>query len=195
MNWPFDDVYLARHGRTEWNLVGRRQGQLDSPLTAEGVADAQAIARQLEPGQVDRVFTSPQGRALTTAELIGASLELAPIVLDGLAEVHHGTFAGLTRAEIERRHPGELARREARKYQWRFPGGESYEDADRRAAGVVAEIAAIGARRPLIVTHEMIARMLLRRLGGLASDEALRLTLPHGLVCRASRPGAQRSRR
>ena len=64
----FDQVFLARHGQTEWNRLGRRQGQLDSPLTVLGKRQAQSLARAVTglPG-IDGVFSSPLGRAAVTA--------------------------------------------------------------------------------------------------------------------------------
>lgn len=161
-------VLLARHGQTEWNLVGRRQGQLDSPLTERGVEQARLAAAALRGHAVDAVFTSPLGRAVTTAEIFARALGAAIVVVDDLAEVHHGRFAGLTHGEIERRYLREWGCRARNKYHWRFPGGESYADADRRAAAALALIDRRLADRPLIVSHEMIGRMLLRHLLDLA---------------------------
>ncbi len=93
-------------------------------------------------------------------------------------------MAGLTSAEIEARFPGRLARRAADRYRWGFPGGgESYADADRRGAIALRRIAAGGSRRPLLVSHEMIGRMLLRWLG---ADPATAFTWdhPHDVVYR-----------
>jgi probable phosphoglycerate mutase len=175
-------VLLARHGQTEWNLVGRRQGQLDSPLTERGVEQARLAAAALRGHAVDTVFTSPLGRAVTTAEIFARALGAAIVVVDDLAEVHHGRFAGLTDGEIERRYLREWGCRARNKYHWRFPGGESYADADRRAAAALALIGRHPADRPLIVSHEMIGRMLLHHLLDLAPRDALSRRHPHDVV-------------
>lgn len=107
-------------------------------------------------------------------------------VVEALAEVNHGSFAGLTNAEIEAAHPGEMARREAQKYTWRFPAGESYADADIRAGAALDEVARTGSASPLLVAHEMIGRLVLRALLGLSPDEALLLSLPHGTALEVS---------
>lgn len=73
-------------------------------------------------------------------------------------------LSGLTQAEIEQAYPGQAELRQADKYTYRYPGGESYLDADLRAAAALREIAATGVRRPLIVSHEMIGRMLVSNL-------------------------------
>jgi broad specificity phosphatase PhoE len=66
---------------------------------------------------VDAIYTSPLGRARTTAEIIVAASGLAVHVVDALSEVDHGDFSGLTNAEVARRAPD----RKRDKYTWRFP--------------------------------------------------------------------------
>jgi broad specificity phosphatase PhoE len=174
----FGLVLVARHGQTEWNERGRRQGQLDSPLTSLGVQQAMLLARAVaqQPG-IDGVFSSPLQRAVSTATECGMVLDLPVVVIEELTEVHHGVMAGLTAMEIEARFPGEMSRRNYDKYRWRFPGGESYADADARAAAAIDKIASCHARCPLIVTHEMIGRMLMRHL--VATTPAVALEWSH----------------
>ena len=109
-------------------------------------------------------------------------------MLGELSEVDHGEFAGLTRAEIKSAYPGQLDARDRDKYGYRFPGGESYADADLRARRALALVADSGARRPLLVSHEMIGRMLLKNLAGLSGEDALRLNQPWDVVYRVRRP-------
>lgn len=175
-------MLVVRHGETEWNRQRRRQGQLDSPLTREGTLQAEQLATALQPEAIDHIFSSPLGRAHHTARLIATQVHVPVILVEELAEVHHGTFAGFTNDEIEARHPGELQDREHRKYTWRFPEGESYADADTRAALALQRIADEDTDTPLLVTHEMIARMLLRVLLDASPDEALKWSLPLGSI-------------
>jgi probable phosphoglycerate mutase len=76
--------------------------------------------------------------------------------------------------------------RERQKYTYRFPGGESYADGEVRAARVLEEIGRSGVRRPLLVSHEMIGRMLLRRLG---VPDALGSRQPSDVVYRVAAGG------
>ena len=175
----FDAVVLARHGQTEWNAAGRRQGQLDSPLTALGRAQADAIADAVAVLPIDGVFSSPLGRALDTAAVAGRRLGLPVTVLPELAEVHHGEMAGLTREQIDARFPGAMTARAHDLYRWVFPGGESYADAARRAAAALTVIAGSGFRNPLLVSHEMIGRMLARALLDAAAETALTWRQPN----------------
>lgn len=186
MPWPFETVTVVRHGEAEWNRAGRRQGQLDSPLTAEGEQHAEALAASLGTAPIDAIFSSPLGRADRTAEVIAATLHQPVRTLETLAEVHHGVFAGLTNEEIETSHPGALARRQAEKFTWRFPDGESYADAEIRASEALTQIAGDGSVTPLLVTHEMIGRMLLKVLLNLRPEQALTWSLPHGAIIAVS---------
>ena len=176
-------MLVARHGQTEWNELGRRQGQLDSPLTSQGERQAQLLARAVAhlPG-IDGVFSSPLRRALRTATVCSDVLGLSVTMIEELAEVHHGVMAGLTSIEAEARFPGEMNRRNHDKYRWRFPGGESYADADTRAAGAIDKIARYGVRCPLIVCHEMIGRMLMRNLVAATPAAALEWKHPHDVI-------------
>jgi probable phosphoglycerate mutase len=98
-------------------------------------------------------------------------------------------MAGLNREEIEASFPGELSRRAADKYHWQFPEGESYADGDVRAAASLRVVAAAGVARPLVVSHEMIGRMLLRNLLDLAPMEALAYGHPHDVIYRVDVAG------
>jgi broad specificity phosphatase PhoE len=182
--YDLGQVLLARHARTVWNEEGRRQGQLDSPLLAGGASTTALLSRALSEQVVDGIFTSPLGRAAATAGIFGRDLGLPVIEIPELTEVHHGELAGLTRAQIDRAFPGVLDRRSKDKYNWRFPGGESYADADSRAHAALTRIAAHPARSPLIVSHEMIGRMLLRNLLDLPAQTALAITQPNDVLFR-----------
>jgi broad specificity phosphatase PhoE len=179
-----NEVFLARHGQTEWNRARRVQGQLDSPLTPEGIVGTRSAADRLHGFSIDGVFSSPLGRAHSTAQLYAEALGLPVVTVAELAEIHHGTLAGLSREEIESAFPGEMARRDADKYRWQFPGGESYAEADVRAAEALRVVDESGAARPLLVSHEMIGRMLLRNLLDLPPDQALAYRQPNEVVYR-----------
>lgn len=179
MSWPWNEIFLARHGETEWNVAGRRQGQLDSPLTDRGWADALNVAAIAATLDLDSVFTSPLGRAHKTALITARHVELTVSVVDELSELHHGSLAGMTRAETEEAYPGELDRRDSDKYNWRFPDGESYAELDERVATALKEVAVAATSRPLIVSHAMTMRMLLKNLLGVDAATALAYDVGH----------------
>jgi len=139
-----------------------------------------AAAVRREP--VDALFSSPLGRARASAAVFAAALGMPAQVLEELSEIDHGELSGLTRAEIAAARPGQAEARVRDKYFYRFPGGESYADADARAGRALARVARSGARAPLLVSHEMIGRMLLKNLAGLDRVEALGLNHPSDVV-------------
>lgn len=175
-------TYVARHGQTEWNLEKRWQGQLDSPLTAAGWRAAEDLGRFVVECAIDAIFASPLGRAQDTAAVVADALGIEVATLPNLAEMHHGAMAGMTASEADAKFPGLRTSREQDKYRWRFPDGESYADVDQRAALAVEKIRRSGRLRPLVVSHEMIGRMLVRQLAGLPPEQMLGRRQPHDLV-------------
>ncbi|WP_341934590.1 histidine phosphatase family protein [Microbacterium sp. LWO14-1.2] len=175
-------LLLVRHGQTEWNVEHRLQGQLDSPLTAEGVRQAASVAERVVGRGVTIVCSSPLGRALRTALVIAERLGVDVVEVPELAEVHHGRMAGMTWDEIDVRFPTAREDRAANRYGWAFPGGESYAQARARARRALSVCGWSASGTPLVVSHEMIGRMLRAELRGLDAPSALALRHPHGVV-------------
>lgn len=176
-----DVVYLLRHGQTEWNVQGRPQGRLDSPLTDLGVTQARAHAATLAEVPLTRAYSSSMGRALHTAQLVLKGRDVPLRALDDLAEVDAGELAGLLKAERVARFPDLAAARERDKYRTVLPGGESYETASPRVALALWAIRAAGDRDVLIVAHEMVGRM--HRLN-LPPGQAMTLNHPQDTIDR-----------
>lgn len=175
-------LFLARHGQTEWNREHRLQGQRDSPLTAEGVRQALRIAEHLSGHGVTTVCSSPLGRALRTAVIIADRLGADLIEIPELAEIHHGEMAGMTWEEIDVTYPHAREDRAANRYGWAFPGGESYAQARARARRALSSCGWAATGIPVLVSHEMIGRMLRAELRGLDAVSALALRHPHDVV-------------
>lgn len=101
----YPTIWFLRHGQTEWNREYRLQGQLDSPLTAQGIAEAKAQAALIPPilAQHPDIFVSPLGRARQTADIVlnGAAYRTD----DRLREINAGHWQGRTRTEILAANP------------------------------------------------------------------------------------------
>ncbi|MFB8190437.1 histidine phosphatase family protein [Microbacterium sp. NPDC055988] len=175
-------LLLARHGQTVWNVEHRLQGQLDSPLTDEGIAQAHAIADRIGHVGVLTVCSSPLGRALRTAVIIADRLGAEVVEVPELADLDHGALAGMTWDEIDAAYPTTREERAANRYGWAFPGGESYAQARSRARKALSSCGWASDGTPLVVSHEMIGRMLRAELRGLDASNALALRHPHGVV-------------
>jgi probable phosphoglycerate mutase len=106
--------YFARHGETDWNAVGRWQGQTDIPLNDVGREQARALAARIRLEGIRAVGSSDLSRARETAEIVARELGLAASYMDpAFRERAYGIFEGLTPAECLTRHPHEWARFES----------------------------------------------------------------------------------
>jgi probable phosphoglycerate mutase len=182
-------IYLVRHGQTEFNLIGRMQGALDSALTELGRDQARRLGRLLAGLTADEgdwtLVASPQGRAQATAalirEAIGGGL---PRETDGrLREISLGSWDGLTLEDIELAYPGALDGLDRYGWQFKSPDGETYEAISGRLAEWLAEAQASG--RKLIVVSHGSAGLILRGLyGGHEREVAMRAGAPQDAVFR-----------
>ncbi len=101
--------YLVRHGETEWNNSQRIQGQLDSPLTENGIQEVHQLAKQLASLSFHSIYSSDLGRALQTAEILAATFQL-PIQKEvKLRERDFGPYNGKTRQEYEQELAEQIA--------------------------------------------------------------------------------------
>ncbi len=89
------EIYLVRHGETEWNRQRRLQGRTDIPLNDAGLAEARKAAKALRDLNFDRIFTSPLQRARKTAEIIRGSREIPITAEPLLIEVSFGIGEGI----------------------------------------------------------------------------------------------------
>lgn len=179
------DLYLVRHGQTEWNVSGRSQGRLDSPLTALGMAQARAQASVLSAVPFVAAYTSPISRARHTAALVLEGRDVPLTVLGDLAEVDHGDLSGLLPDERLARFPALAEQRRHDKYTTVLPGGESYASTAPRARLALEHIAGHSPVGPIfVVAHERIGRLLRLHLLGLSPEEALSFGQPQDKVYR-----------
>ena len=174
-------IYLCRHGQTEYNLIGRRQGQIDSNLTALGQAQASAMGRRLAtlPLSDFRLYASPLGRAHHSARLITAELGHAPITLDPrLMEIGMGSWDGKTDLEIDARHPGLRASLPPEAWWFHSPDGESYAVFAARLADALSDIRSDPAPVKIIVAHGVVSRVIRAQWAGLSALESHSLPVP-----------------
>jgi broad specificity phosphatase PhoE len=153
-------ILLARHGQSEWNAVGRWQGQADPPLTALGRTQAAALAEKLAGELLDAILSSDLARAFETAQIVARSRWLTVETDARLREIDCGEWSGLTTEEIQARYPEGWARQETGGDGWEH--GETHEA---MSARIVAEVSRVAAERPeatlLLVLHGGVIRALL----------------------------------
>ena len=161
---------VVRHGVTQHSVERRFSGsggRFDPPLVAQGVAQAEAAAGEVETrGGGDVLVCSPMLRTRETAAIIGARVGLTPVVVDGLEEGRFGEWDGSTFAEVMARWPEEMA-------AWLSspevapPGGESLAQVSARVGGALDEVlSAYSGRRVLMAAHVGTIRSLTARALG-----------------------------
>ena len=132
---PIKEVYLIRHGETEWSLNGRHTGITDIPLTENGRNLAKRLAPVLATERFALVLTSPLERARKTCELAGLGAH-AEIDRD-LMEWNYGEYEGLTPKQIDAQAPGWMIFTDG------CPGGESPAQVSARADRLVARVRSV----------------------------------------------------
>jgi probable phosphoglycerate mutase len=151
-------VYLARHGETEWSLSGQHTGITDIPLTENGRNLAKRLAPVLATERFALVLTSPLERARKTCELAGLGAH-AEIDRD-LMEWNYGEYEGLTPKQIDAQAPGWMLFRDG------CPGGETPEQAGARVDRVISRARAVEGHVALFA-HGHIFRVFAARWLGL----------------------------
>ena len=137
-------MLVVRHGETEWNLIDKHQGHLDSPLTESGIKQAYALGNGLLGKGIEVIYSSDLGRAIHTAEIIGTKLDLRVNVDSRLRERHLGSMQGLTKEEFRRRYPTEWAAFDSGDPDYCLPGGESARQRCHQQSFGVWRLLAIG---------------------------------------------------
>ncbi len=122
------EIWLVRHGATEWTATGQHTSRTDVPLTDEGREQARALGRVLDGHEFALVLSSPLSRALETCRLAGFGDAVETD--DDLREWDYGEYEGRTTADIREERPG-----------WNVwagsPGGESLDEVGARARRVL----------------------------------------------------------
>jgi len=152
-----NELWVVRHGATEWSVAGRHTSTTDLPLLPEGEEVARGLAGRLAEVGFAQVLTSPRTRARRTAELAGFP---DAVVDEDLAEWAYGDYEGITTEEIRRRDPGWTI------WSHPTPDGETADQVQTRLDRVV-ERARAADGRTLVFGHGHALRGLAARWLGL----------------------------
>lgn len=157
------NIYLVRHGETDWNLESKIQGQTDTPLNENGRKQARELAEKIsaELCEIGSIYTSKKKRALETAEIIGEKFSIVPIIHQGLEEICLGVWEGYTWKQVREVFSEEYQNwHQNRRYQVP-PGGESYQQLLNRLLPAIDDIAQREKKDTLLVTHSAVIMTLM----------------------------------
>ncbi|HEV8632108.1 MAG TPA: histidine phosphatase family protein [Thermoanaerobaculia bacterium] len=160
-------LYLVRHGATQLTAEDRFSGAGGVELSDEGCWQARQLSARLAGEGICAVFCSPLSRTVETARILAQPWGLAPLPREGLREISHGHWEGLTRREVEERFPDEYAAWDADPFTFAPQGGESGVAVLARALPVLRDIVVTHAgQRVLVVSHKATLRLLLSSVLG-----------------------------
>jgi broad specificity phosphatase PhoE len=177
INQSYCTLYLVRHGETEWNALGRIQGQLDSTLTQQGIIEAQKLAEQLKSINFNAIYSSDLSRAAKTAEILKRDRQLAVITHQDLRERTFGKYDGHLGVDYEKATSHLLTKYKKLidEEKWQFKFADDYESdqelVDRFAFRLRKIAVAYLSKTILVVTHGGNLRTFLTHVGFAAYGE------------------------
>jgi len=179
------EIYLVRHGETDWNRAQRLQGTIDTALNPIGVAQARHLANRFRWLPVSSVVTSPLARAQTTAHAI-ARRSRSPFVVEPLlVEIDHGSWSGLTIPAIASMCPGAVIDSRLQPDALGASVGETLAAACRRASTVLRRLVAAAPAAPVVVvSHGVINALLMCAAAGNVPAHMDQYTQPNGCTYR-----------
>lgn len=169
------EVWLLRHGETDWNVQGRWQGQAPfAPgLNEKGFEQAWAVAEQLSAVPFEAIYSSDIPRARQTAEAV-AERQGLPVLLDErLREVNLGAWEGMLSEDVKSRYANELEERKNDPVHARPPQGETLAEVAERAKTALNDILKNHGDGPiLIVSHGLTLAALVCLADGIPLEKA-----------------------
>ena len=161
-------VFLVRHGATQLTAENRFSGAVGVELSDEGRWQAARLGERLQNEKVTAIYASPLSRTMDTARIVAGPSSLTIQQRDGLREISHGRWEGLTRAEVEERYVGEYEAWEEDPFTFAPEGGESGVAVLARALPVMREIVSNHpGQQVIVVSHKATIRLLLSSLLGI----------------------------
>ena len=158
-------LVLVRHGQSTWNHEHRIQGQLDPPLSPEGLRQAELLGARLAGRKFAGFYASDLKRAFDPAQAVGALVGAQPEAMTSLREIYLGEWEGRRTEEIQQRFPEAWAAW-AEEPDWDVvPGGEGAANFEARVASALDEIFSRHQHgEVLVVTHGGVIQVALQRV-------------------------------
>lgn len=152
-------IYVVRHGETEWNTIKKLQGWKNSELTKKGIRGAKLLKKRLEDVDFDFIYSSPQTRALETAEYIRKDDEKL-IVLDEIKEMGFGEWEGLEKERLEIEYRREYYNFWNKPHLYQPSGGESFAELYSRIQIGLNKVIQNGGENVLLVSHGVVIKAI-----------------------------------
>lgn len=176
-------IYLVRHGSVETGGEANRcLGQMEFPLNAEGIQQAEALRESLRHVRFSAIYCSDLKRSFDTAFIIAQPHGLKPKAVPGLREIHLGDWEGLTFDTVRDRFPELYEERGRDIVHCRPPGGESFLDCALRVIPALTEILQANHGNILVAGHAGVNRIILCQALGWSLDRVLEIRQDYGCL-------------
>jgi probable phosphoglycerate mutase len=177
-------LIIIRHGESEWNRIGRYQGQADAPLSELGLRQAEALAQRLRNEPIDAIFTSPLQRAAKTAEAVAGHHRHVPFHVEpALLEIHHGDWQGMLSAEVVERYGKALEEWRNHPTRSQMPNGESFSNILKRVLDFREALQErYSDKNVLVSTHDVVVKILVADALGMNMDRINRIWVTNASV-------------
>ncbi len=175
-------MLIARHGESEWNRIHRYQGQLDAPLSEQGVQQARLLAQRLSQEPIAAIYTSPLKRAAHTADIIAEMHSGVPLTTDdALMEIHHGDWQGKYADEVLAEYADGLNEWRMNPMRSQMPNGESFSNVYKRTIEFQERMLAQHADETILVsTHDVVIKILVADVLRMDMNAINRIWLTNG---------------
>ncbi|SHF36403.1 probable phosphoglycerate mutase [Seinonella peptonophila] len=163
------NLYIARHGQTEWNMKKQIQGWKDSQLTSMGVQQAQVLGKRMHHVPLHVIYTSSSGRAYQTATQLVGERQIEIMKTDALREISFGMWEGKKWSEMEALYPKELEIMTDHPDQFEaiVTQGETFFEVQERIASFVhSTLEKHKGENLLFVTHSITIKVLVNYFRG-----------------------------
>lgn len=155
-------IFLIRHGETEWNKVGRLQGNSDVKLSSEGIRQASLLAAHAPFRALDAIYSSDLSRAVTTAQILAKKFNLPVNIVPALRETNFGDWEGKSIGELLEEEPNTFGRFFTAPEKCHPPNGETFLEAQARVVNAMSNIiAAHDNQNVAVVVHGAVNRLIL----------------------------------
>ena len=177
-------LIIIRHGESEWNRIGRYQGQADAPLSELGVRQANALSMRLRTEPIDAIFTSPLQRARRTAEAVAQFHAATPFNIEpALMEIDHGDWQGLMTEDVIARFGDGLQEWRQHPTRAQMPNGESFSNILKRVLDLKERLAReYSERNVLVSTHDVVVKILVADALGMDMDRINRIWVTNASI-------------
>ena len=173
-------IYLLRHGLIEGHGEKRFVGQLNPPLSELGRQQAQQWRGIFKTVQLDAIYCSDLQRSCSTARIVAGGRQAIICMVPELREIHLGAWEGVPMASVRRDFPDQWRERGLNMASYKPPGGESFNDLEKRVLPAYAKVVRKVKHHGLIVSHAGVNRIILSNLLGMPIAKIFRLEQDHG---------------